>query len=172
MSVKEAAFHLLQWAEYGDTPDFPLPNKEEEEKPAAAAADSAPNDDNDDDDDLQEMDEDDFEAASADTAQELEGSVVVPEQTAHANLDEMDDPVGLAAHVTLRPYQKQALHFMMQRETSGESRPEIDQQLQLLQELSTEQQKKQRGSSSSSRRPWTALWSRPKRLSATLVPWS
>jgi len=149
MSAKEAAFHLLQWAEYGDVPEFPQPNQEEE-KPAADTADSAQNDD--DDDNLQEMDEDDFEAASADTAQglKLEGSVVVPEETAHANLDEMDDPVGLAEHVTLRPYQKQALHFMMQRETSGESRKEIDQQLQLLQELSAEQRKKQMGSCSSS----------------------
>lgn len=162
LGTSDAAFHLLQWAEYGDVPDFQVPDNknasgpDEDKKPAAISTQGANDDDEDDggeEEELAELDEDAFEAASLDGStaqgQALEGSVV-NDAAAHAHMPEMDDPAGFADHVSLRPYQKQALFFMMKRESAGESREEIEQQLQLLQELSSEQQKKQKGSASSS----------------------
>lgn len=145
LTVAEAAFLLLQWAEYGDVPEFKLAPSETE---AAIVDESkrAANTDNDDEDADLELNEDEFEAASVDssTAQgkALAGSVENSSDTWSNMLPEEDDPKGFTDHVTLRPYQKQALYFMMHRETSGESREQLDDQLQLLQEMSAEQQRK------------------------------
>ena len=147
LSVKEAAFLLLQWAEYGDVPDFSVPennkttDETEDQKPAAM---STPDDNDDDKVEVVELDNETLEEAASAEGQALEGSVVNNNSAAtHADLPEMEDPLGFADHVTLRPYQKQALHFMINRESAGESREEVELQLQLLQELSMAEQKKQ-----------------------------
>jgi hypothetical protein len=130
-TAAQAAFELLQWAEYGDVPDFRAAKKEEETS----------GDDDDDDDDGIELKEEDFETESAaeSTAKgkELQQSVA-EESMKHwsTQLPEEEDPVGLADGISLRPYQKQALHFMLQREQTGASRDELEEQLALMAELS------------------------------------
>jgi SNF2-related domain len=51
------------------------------------------------------------------------------------NLHQAADPPGFTPDVTLRPYQKQALHWMFERETSEISAEELEEQLQLQVEV-------------------------------------
>ena len=106
MDLAEVAFQLLQWAEYGDIPNFKKTidsdseseeegNKETEEKPKWA---------------------DDVVQTSVD-------------------LPEADDPPGFESDIALRPYQKQALHWMKGRETDPSNRDTIEKELELLAEL-------------------------------------
>lgn len=104
--LSSAAFSLLQWAEHGNTPDFSKAVEEVEE------------DWNEDDDD--EVPDDQSTAkVTSDTG---------------LNLAEADQPEGFT-NVTLRPYQKQALHWMWQRETAGETQEEVQGRLELLSEM-------------------------------------
>jgi hypothetical protein len=141
ITVADAAFLLLQWAEYGDVPDFAVPGEGEDMK-----GDTKPSpikDSNEvslDEADL-ELNDEEYEEASMNgtTAEgmELDSSVGNAADKWTALLPEADDPTGFAQHVTLRPYQKQALYFMLQREKVGESREQVEEQMQLLQELSS-----------------------------------
>jgi SNF2 family DNA or RNA helicase len=107
--LAEAAFGLFQWAEYGDVYEFETPEKESEVDQETTS------------------DEDDEE--STEQGRQLDQSI----NASKTNLPCTDEPSGL--QVTLRAYQKQALWWMLQRETSGESRIELEQQLELLAEL-------------------------------------
>jgi SNF2 family DNA or RNA helicase len=127
-SLARAAFLLLQWAQYGDVPDFGAEAK------AAEANDSTSNPDA--PEDPVELEEDAFEDAAEDetTAQAREWAQSVTPDNWSARLPEAEDPAGFE-HVELRSYQRQALHWMRQREVQGETRPEQEEQLALLTEL-------------------------------------
>jgi SNF2-related domain len=141
ISVADAAFLLLQWAEYGDVPDFAVTGESEDGK--GETKPSPIKDSNDvslDEADL-ELNDEEYEEASLNgsTAEgkELDSFVGNAADKWTALLPEADDPTGFAHHVTLRPYQKQAMYFMLQREKVGESREQVEEQMQLLQELSS-----------------------------------
>lgn len=107
--LSSAAFSLLQWAEHGNTPDF---SKVVEE------VDDAP--------EWNEADEDDDVPDDRSTAEVTSDTGL--------NLAEADTPEGFT-NVTLRPYQKQALHWMWQRETAAETQEEVQGRLELLSEM-------------------------------------
>jgi hypothetical protein len=139
LPVAEAAFDLLQWAEYGDVPEFLAPTDGTESK--EASVDEEFKDDDDDEEKFGEaatMNEDDFEE-EASVAESTAAAKEWDKQVNSTNgwmmsLPESPDPTGFV-DVTLRPYQRQALYWMMKRETEGESREEVDKQLALLSEL-------------------------------------
>ena len=55
--------------------------------------------------------------------------------------DDIADPVMFQQYnIALRPYQKQALYFMLQRETVGMTREQLNDQVQILNELMDQQQ--------------------------------
>ena len=142
MTLPEAAFSFLQWAEYGALPEIP-------EFSAAKGDDNAnsnePSESSDNDDAIM-MDEEDF------TAEEEANKTERPEWAKSVNdnenadttalLPEMDDPKGFDGSVTLRPYQRQALYWMMKREQQGESREELEKELKLLSELANNNSQK------------------------------
>lgn len=182
MPLADAAYLLLQWAEYGDVPDFKIPppppppptgvvdsssSVEVSTPPPTKAgpkivkSEKGSKGKNDDEtehfcdgdvDSLLELNEDEYEAesvdGSTDQGKELDGAVQVDNN--HAKIPEADDPIGFADHVTLRPYQKQALYFMIERETVGDNREQLEAQLQLLNKLSSAEQKLWSSSSMSS----------------------
>lgn len=141
----EAAFNLLQWAEYGDVPEFLAPTDGTELKEASVDEDVNDDDADDDEEESDEagatMNEDDFEEASVaeSTAEAKEWDKQVNSTNGWMMaLPELPDPTGFR-DVTLRAYQRQALYWMMKREKDGESREELDKQLALLSELNTNQ---------------------------------
>jgi hypothetical protein len=121
LSPAEAAFRLVQWAEYGD--DIPNYSKElegegdDEEEEKGAMVDSAHGEDG----------QVEGESNATDDALGLTGVAV---------LGEAVDPPGLTEGISLRPYQRQALFFLDQRETIGSDRDQVEEQLGLLRELS------------------------------------
>lgn len=135
LPITEAAFDLLQWAEYGDVPEFQVPGD------AADTNESAGNTEEDEEDEDAILNEDEFEEASV--AESTAEAKEWDQQVNGANswmmtLPEATDPKGFK-DVSLRPYQRQALHWMMKREQQGESREELEKQLTLLSELATNQ---------------------------------
>jgi DNA repair protein RAD5 len=128
-SLAQAAFLLLQWAQYGDVPDFGAEQKPAEANNSKSDSDVAS-------EDQVELGEDDFEDAADDetTAQAREWAQSVTPENSSAHLPEAEDPKGFQ-NVELRSYQRQALHWMRQREVHGESRPEQEEQMALLAEL-------------------------------------
>ena len=145
LPITEAAFGLLQWAEYGDVPDFTPPSISQENE--TIPRDSKSEEDN---EESVELNEDDLEAASIaeSTARgkELDQSVATLSDWS-MSLPEAQGPAGLADGITLRPYQRQALYWMIKRESEGQSREELEDQLALLSEMaSSEQAKSQTGS--------------------------
>ncbi|GAX28913.1 DNA repair protein RAD5 [Fistulifera solaris] len=104
--LSSAAFGLLQWAEHGNTPDFSKMAEEVEEGA-----------------EWNEADEDDDEADDRSTAEVTSDTGL--------NLEEAEQPEGFT-NVTLRPYQKQALHWMWHRETASETQEEVQGRLELL----------------------------------------
>ena len=142
MTVPETAFAFLQWAHYGDAPDF-APSAAT--KITAEESDSNSIDDDDDDDDDKSssvvLQEDDFEGEigsdeSPAWAKDINNqSSDSGESNSKQKLPELDDPVGFDDSVILRPYQRQALYWMMKREQEGESREELEKELALLSEL-------------------------------------
>lgn len=127
-SLEQAAFDLLQWAQYGDVPDFSAERANKED----ALAD-------DDEGKGEELNEEDFENAMEEKSSELakEFSDSMTGSGKSLAIPEADDPEGFR-DVELRPYQKQALHWMRQREVEGQSREEQEEQLRLLAELARE----------------------------------
>ena len=142
-------FRLLQWAEYGDALPFlddatvgaaaPLrkgDNDDDVSPPAIAAAEV--------------MDEADFEDNDKDGLLGSEGSTaavsaLLPSSSSSLSdwartLPEADDPHGWRGGISLKPYQRQALHWMLQREEpdGGWDRSEWDSQLRFVAELARE----------------------------------
>ena len=144
-NCREAAFLLLQWAQHGK-PE--VQNDNNANKQAVLGSGLGDDDDDDDDDDENEEDVDmtkslvhksalDELAAIPDWAQGVL-STERNETTGITNDNDddentMDTPSGFKDGVQLRPYQKQALYWMTQREKKvGSGRSEL---IQLLKEL-------------------------------------
>jgi hypothetical protein len=118
--IAEAAFALLQWAQYGDDPTFEPPTKDDESKDSS-------------DEEVEVMEEDDFEAEGEDKKDPPEWAKNVVNEG--MRLPEACDPVGFKGNVVLRPYQRQALHWMLERESGSDNREELEKELTLLAEL-------------------------------------
>jgi hypothetical protein len=123
--LPEAAFCLLQWAQHGETFDFQ----------SSSSNSSDGDDDNDDQDNMVVQADDELEASSGqgleDEVPEWAKSVATDDSS--KTLPEMDAPKSLKAD--LRPYQRQALYWMMQREEDSISSKDLKDQLKLLAEL-------------------------------------
>jgi SNF2-related domain len=160
LTLAETAFAFLQWAQHGNLPEIPdFSSKATAAATATSAAAAATtkiigkeqnletmlsdDDDNESGQDV-ELSEADFEVDS----EEVE-NVKQPEWAKSVNnnsesdksalLPEMEDPKGFIDSVALRPYQRQALYWMMKREQEGESREELEKELALLSELAASQ---------------------------------
>lgn len=121
-TLEEATFQLLQWAEYGDVLDFappPSPPALETEELVEASSD----------------DDDEEEGERRTDAVLGHGDTVV--------LPEAEAPPGLVDGISLRPYQQQALHFMVERETTGVNRSTMEEQLELLRSMTAENNQQQ-----------------------------
>jgi SNF2 family DNA or RNA helicase len=129
MDLADAAFALLQWAEYGDVPEFKVT-----EKPMV--------DEVLENDDVDEplVSEDEFQANATEEQTAIAKNVLG--QGGNEGLPEATDPKGLKG-ITLRPYQRQALHWMKKREKEPSSRAMVERELELLSEL-TKSNRKQR----------------------------
>lgn len=129
MDLADAAFALLQWAEYGDVQEFKVT-----EKPIVEEIFEI--------DDVEEplANEDEFHANDTEEQTAIANNVLG--QGGNEGLPEARDPNGLRG-ITLRPYQRQALYWMTKREKEPSSRAIVERELELLSEL-TKSNKKQR----------------------------
>jgi SNF2 family DNA or RNA helicase len=170
-TIAEAAWELLQWAEYGDQhaaqwmKDGGEKGQEPAVDPTAPAATALEEEDDDDDEALvagELLGETDFDQdpqAGLDDERSrdailLEKELAGGDEPAKAeaapsannnwmqHLPEMDDPSGLL--VSLRPYQRQALYWMAQRE-SGLATESATTDLETLAEVSSYGAKKRPG---------------------------
>jgi SNF2 family DNA or RNA helicase len=127
-ALPEAAFNLLQWAQYGETFDFERRNHEANDNTSSDA----------EDENMIEQNEDELngEGEKMGDAEKIPtwAKSVVDDTSGHGKaLAECDGPKGL--NVQLRPYQRQALQWMTEREAESDSQ-ELTEQLELLAELS------------------------------------
>ena len=154
-----AAFRLLQWAQYGNVPSFTPANN-----PNNSSGDSDKEDDNsgsssDDvagnDNDCQgatSVDEEQFSQPEEENAPDWANSIIDnigaddsregPSETSTSmnvavQLPEENDPEGLRQDITLRPYQQQALHWMLRREDNLSDRNDLTKEMELLAELAS-----------------------------------
>lgn len=132
LDLGECAFNVLQWAHYGDVPDFTPPatddigNSEKHEMQGRSSSDV------DESADDIVLDESEFEVEGkqdAWAARVVEAAAKDP----LADIPEIPDPEGLS--VNLRPYQRQALYWMWKRETDPSNRLVVEAELKLLSEL-------------------------------------
>ena len=131
MDLAECVFNLLQWAQYGDVPEF-KPAAEEAKKDGDNELTQQGTNESEESGDDEILDESAFEEEGKQDAW-AEGVVEAASKDPLADLPEMDDPTGLS--VTLRPYQRQALCWMWKRETDPANRAVVEQELKLLSEL-------------------------------------
>jgi DNA repair protein RAD5 len=122
-ALPEAAFSLLQWAQQGETFDF------ETQK----AEDSS----NDSEEEMVVQAEEELDATNdnEDTVPEWAQSIAAATEN-RKSLPEMEGPV--TVKVDLRPYQRQALHWMVQCEKEADTK-DLEEQLKLLSELAADQ---------------------------------
>lgn len=126
MDLAECAFDLLQWAHYGDVPDYKPP------PPPVAKNEEVSSDD-----DAVLLDESAFELVEEQEGEAWAKRVVeAASKDPLQHVEEMPDPPGFTDAVTLRPYQRQALSWMWNRENPDSSNREVvEQELSLLSEL-------------------------------------
>jgi len=138
--LANAAFGLLQWAQYGDVPAFDPPVEQKQVGPRndipifAADTDRIDSKVEGDDKCEDETNPDEIrpseeESETPEWAKPIFGSVESKETSLLSSdtvlLPEEADPKMLRNQgVALRPYQRQALHFMMQREKAACSNPD------------------------------------------------
>ena len=103
--LAEAAFHLLQWAEKGEEMPFEVKTKNDDGE-GEGTEEFTDTEEKDDGGDAEESEE----------VNELNQLVVNGDGKPLKSLPELSDPTGFKTDVVLRPYQRQALHFMCQRE--------------------------------------------------------
>ena len=162
MTPAEAAFSFLQWAEYGDLqeiPDFSAnSNKttglDDNDKKESATISSDDTDHDSTEEDIV-MDEEDFAAEDVDEKDDNtpEWASSLKDGFNKTSLPEMEDPEGFDDAVVLRPYQRQALYWMMKREQEGGSREELEKELSLLSELASKENATDSSIASSNRIP-------------------
>jgi hypothetical protein len=136
-------FRLLQWAEHGEVlalepPTFPPMDGSPSVGPAKESTLDVSSSAGEEDDCVRaatakELAEEDFEGDEAESEEEDQGTSTTSEWA--RNLPEAEDPKNWRKGVSLRPYQRQALHWMLDRER-GMSREEWEQQLAMVAELS------------------------------------
>jgi len=131
MDLAESAFDLLQWAQYGDVPEFKAPVAEAKHEIAEVKQQSSQESEEFDEDVV--LDESAFEAEEEGEAW-AKSVVEAASKDPLMNLEEMPEPEGFKG-VTLRPYQRQALSWMWKRETDAANRDVVEQELKLLSEL-------------------------------------
>ena len=132
-SCRDAAFSMLQWAQHGKLPSVPVEDAKHE-NPV-------------EDTDVIEVDIDTETAAVRTSAEDEEAAIPDWARDLHCSNDgdskreaaskesekEMNTPLGFRRGIQLRPYQKQALYWMTQREKMfGSGRNEL---IKLLKEL-------------------------------------
>ena len=114
--LAEAAFHLLQWADKGEELPFKTKKETKEEKlkedtttlDLEVAESNSTNSDG---------DYEDTTSLVSEQVDELNQLVVIDEQGGKLRtLLELSDPSGFKKDIVLRPYQRQALHWMCRRE--------------------------------------------------------
>ena len=159
--LADAAYHLLQWAEKGEELPLFFDNGKsnngtaalEEDNVGSTVAASKKDRLDDDDDDAtvsissNNADDGDYEGNSMEDNQELNELNQLVATTASSEKDggkastkplpELSDPIGFKAGIELRPYQRQALHWMCRREgyICEEMGSETGGDLELLAEL-------------------------------------
>ena len=131
-ALPSAAFSLLQWAQQGETFDFETTQKEEAE------------DISDSEEEMVMQPEEELDATNddensnnnnEDTVPEWAQSIAAATET-RKSLPEMEGPESVK--VDLRPYQRQALHWMVQCEQKADTK-DLQEQLKLLSELAADQ---------------------------------
>lgn len=149
-----AAFRLLQWAQYGNVPSFTVAGDAAD---ATGESDQIDGDNgNSSDDNIDGADNAGQAATTVDEEQfsQTDNEEETPEwansiienvggddqQTLSSKkvplqLSEESDPEGLRSGITLRPYQRQALHWMMHREDDSPDRNDLTREMELLAEL-------------------------------------
>lgn len=135
LDLAECAFNLLQWAHYGDVPDFKPKTADDEHGKKPAGDDEEKQRTNDESEESENDEIVDESAFEAEVKQDAWAENVVSAASVDplAGVSEMPDPDGLS--VSLRPYQRQALCWMWKRETDPENRAVIEKELQFLSEL-------------------------------------
>ncbi|EJK58564.1 hypothetical protein THAOC_21303 [Thalassiosira oceanica] len=103
--LAEAAFHLLQWAEKGEEMPFEVKTTSDDGE-GQGTEEFTDNEEKDGGDNAEESEE----------VNELNQLVASDDGKQVKSLPELSDPTGFKPDVVLRPYQRQALHFMCQRE--------------------------------------------------------
>lgn len=170
MTITEAAFALLQWAEYGNLPELPTfavfsdsTAKAKEDSDSSGEESSEKNTGKYVVDEDLVLKEEDFaaeERSQADAESQKSGwATEVNNDNLKSSLPEMQDPRGFKHSLVLRPYQRQALYWMMKRELEGANREELEKGLMLLSELASNSYNEQNdsGASSSSSRQAAGL---------------
>ena len=132
LDLGECAFNVLQWAHYGDVPDFTPVVTDGDVKDENKMLEHQSNSDVDELVDDIVLDESEFEVEGK---QEAWAARVVEAASKDplADIPEIPDPDGLT--VTLRPYQRQALYWMWKRETDPSNRSVVEAELKLLSDL-------------------------------------
>jgi SNF2 family DNA or RNA helicase len=140
MKLSEAAFALLQWAEHGDVPEF-TPAVDKAPSDTKQSDQETSNEQSGDEEELTSLvvlQEDEMDTELADDDDEATNQfpgILATTSNETASLPEMEDPSGFKDGVVLRSYQRQALHWMMNREHNERQREETERELNLLQEL-------------------------------------
>jgi len=154
-----AAFRLLQWAQYGNVPSFAIGSdmaddsacdSDKEEDDSGSSSDDFGGDDNDcqaatavEEEQFSQPEEEEnapdwakpiIENAGGDDLQEGPSAASTSMEVV-VQLPEESDPKGLRSDITLRPYQRQALHWMLRREDDSTDRNDLTKEMELLAEL-------------------------------------
>ena len=138
--LAESAFALLQWAQYGDdAPDFGKPAAKEALLKTESDNPCGNHHDNTEEDDNRLWDEQELEQGNNNHNDDTTN----PETVAWAQdvvgpplaLPEANTPAGFVGNIQLRPYQKQALHWLVQREQPQQDHTVQQDEWKLLSEL-------------------------------------
>ena len=156
-----AAFRLLQWAQYGNVPSFIPANNtpdlsgdsyKEDGDNGSSSSDDVDGNDNDcqgatlvDEEQFSQPDEEENAPDWANSIIDSAGAgdsqtgPLSPSSSMKvgAQLPEESDPEGLRSDITLRPYQRQALHWMLRREDDSPDRNDLTKEMELLAELAS-----------------------------------
>ena len=140
---KNAAFDLLQWAQYGDVPVFKstLNNETEKLQLDIQGNDEANIDDIANESLVGQHNEENVPTWANDIFDNGKSTLGTSQEQHRTVMEEEDDPCDLNnKNVFLRPYQGQALYWMLNRENNANSKMSKDfqEQLELLSDLASE----------------------------------
>ena len=162
--LQQAAMGLLQWAQHGET--FHFETMTTTNAATSTGSNSTKNNDNGEEEVFMDETENynpeeaENDADNSELAKDLSKAVIVS-----APLQEMEAPTDGSFKASLRPYQRQALWWMTQREAQMESEESSRQQLELLEELLQSTSLSSSSSSSSSSSCHSSTTSSPPKSS-------